>query len=110
MTHKTEIKSDRELPADTHTPDWLSGINIIFHTSFIYYPPCCSAVIELTHSSTALHGDTGIQRLAQGRRAVTGIKPMSFQSRGGLWSHEDTLTQQCDIDIFVKRADKSATW
>lgn len=108
MTHKTEIKSDWALPADSHTPDWLSGINIIFHTSFIYYPPCCSAVIELTHSSTATEGFSTSQ---QGHRAVTGIKPVSFLLQDGLWSQEDTLTPQCDIDKFLKRADKkNDTW
>lgn len=65
MAHKTEIKSDRELPADSHTPDWQSGINIIFHPSFIYYPPCCSAVIELTRSSTLTEGFGILQKDTQ---------------------------------------------
>lgn len=65
-------------------------------------------------ADTLIHSDRRIRRLAQGRRAVTGIKLTSFQLQDGrtdvLCSHEDALTPQCDTDVFFKRADKNATW
>lgn len=93
MPHKSEIKAERELPADSHTPDSLSAMNIIFHTSFIYYPPRRPTVSELTHSFTLREG-IGAWHKDAGLSPLSSPCPSSYRV--------DTLTAQCDINIFLK--------
>lgn len=72
---------------------WLAGrVNIIFHPSFIYYPPCCSAVIGLT----VIHSDGDAWHPAQGHRPVSGTAPVWVQiweehcvADGTNWWQED---------------------